>query len=212
MISALRWTTVAALAASPLIAQGPEVDVEGIAGAVSAQNDVPGYGEHLTGSAGGFEGTVRFGRVIVDLAYLDGALSPGAAGLADQDVVDARVDVGVRMFGWLTLDGGPHERAYGTGAATERWTQWELRSRADVPLIPGLVSGHLGLWRTVAVSGNAGEAVDYAQGGTAGVMLGPASAAYRVGLDYELDDTELGGGNDRAVLEAVVLHVGVAVP
>ena len=66
------------------------------------------------------EGTLRLGVSVVglDLRYRQGTLS--AAGGAEQHkLVEGQALLGLRFGPWLTLEAGPHVRAYVTPAGTE---------------------------------------------------------------------------------------------
>ena len=201
----------AVLAATTLDAQGPGLEVAGLGGGLGLRTATPGYTDRVTGTAAGLEGNALLGKAFLDASYLDGTLAAGG-GLASRDVVDGRVDAGLHPAPWLAIGGGAHLRAYATGAATERWVLWEVRTRATLGLINHLAEGEVELWRALAATVNLPQPFGHAQGGSIGLTIRPPATPWQVGLDYQVDDLEFAGAGQRETLEAVTVRVGLAVP
>ena len=180
-------------------------------GGLGLRTATSGYSDRVTGTAAGLEGSALLGNAFLSVNYLDGTLAPGG-NLAKRDVVDGRVDAGVRPAPWLSIGGGGHLRAYATGAATERWVLWEVRARAALGLINRVAHGHVELWRAFAASVNLPQPFGHAQGGAIGVTIQPPATPWQLGLDYQVDDVEFDGAGQRETLEAVTVRVGLAVP
>src|SRR4029077_13045328 len=87
----------------------------------------------FTGAGSAFlgQGALSLRRLQLTVSYLQGALDPDGALGASRPLVEGTVLLGVRVLDWLTLETGPHARAYTLTAVTERWLFWELRARAS---------------------------------------------------------------------------------
>lgn len=163
----------------------------------------------FTGSAFLGEGTLAIGRFQLGVSYLQGTLNPDGGSTAPRDLVEGTVLVGVRPFDWLTLETGPHARAYTSPRITERWLFWELRARAATAFVGSAVQGYAELWRVVSADVNVPETFDHAQGGEAGIVVRLARAPLEVRVGYRIDHAVLGGGTRVETVDGVVVGVGL---
>jgi hypothetical protein len=156
------------------------------------------------------EGALAMGRLQLTVSYLQGTLNPDGAVGASRTLVEGTVLLGVRALDWLTLETGPHARAYTLSAATERWLFWELRARAATAFVGSAVQGYTELWRVVAADVNVPEAFGHAQGGEAGMVLRLARAPLEGRIGYRIDHAVLGGGTRLETVDGVVIGVGLS--
>jgi hypothetical protein len=117
------------------------------------------------------EGSLGLGVSVLglDVLYRQGTLS--ADGGADQhELVDGQVLFGLRLGPWLTLEAGPHLRAYVTPAGTERWVLWEGQARVAARVLRpgGWVYLRVGRVLTADIPG---MSFDHGQGAAAGLEL-----------------------------------------
>ena len=166
----------------------------------------------FTGAGSAFlgQGALSIGRLRLTMSYLQGTLDPDGALGAARPLVEGTVLLGVRVLDWLTLETGPHARAYTLTAGTERWLFWELRARASSAFVGSAVRGYAELWRAVAADANVPEPFDHAQGGEAGMIVRLARAPFEGRLGYRIDHAVLGGGSRLETVDGVVIGVGLA--
>src|SRR5713101_8939863 len=178
---------VAALTAGELGAQA--LRPTGSASLVTARvrSAVPAGIDQFTGSAFLGQGALAMGRVELSVSYLQGTLNHDGGSPAGRDLVEGTVLLGVRALDWLTLEGGPHARAYTLTGSTQRWLFWELRARAGTAFVGSAAQGYVELWRALAADANVPEPFDHAQGGEVGMILrlarAPRSEERRVGKE-----------------------------
>ena len=165
--------------------------------------------DQFSGSAFLGEGTLAMRRLQLTASYLQGTLNPDGGFGASRDLVEGTVLLGVRTLDWLTLEAGPHARAYTLVGGTQRWLFWELRARAATAFVGSAVRGYAALWRVVAADVNVPESFDHAQGGEAGMILRLARAPLEGRLGYRIDHAVLGGGTRLETVDGVVIGVGV---
>jgi len=165
--------------------------------------------DRFAGSAFLGEGTLSLRRLQLTVSYLQGTLDPDGAVGASRDLVEGTVLLGVRPLEWLTLETGPHARAYTLPGGTQRWLFWELRARAATAFVGSTVRGYAELWRVVAADVNVPESFDHAQGGEAGMIVRLARAPLEGRVGYRLDHAVLGGGTRKETVDGVVIGVGV---
>ena len=166
----------------------------------------------FTGAGSTFlgEGALSIGRLRLTVSYLQGTLDPDGTLGASRPLVEGTVLLGVRALDWLTLETGPHARAYTLTAGTERWLFWELRVRAAKPFIGSTVQGYAELWRAVAADANVPEPFDHAQGGEAGMIVRLARAPLEGRIGYRIDHAVLGGGTRLETVDGVVIGIGLS--
>ena len=165
----------------------------------------------FTGAGSTFlgEGALSIGRLQLTVSYLQGTLDPDGALGASRPLVEGTVLLGVRALDWLTLETGPHARAYTLTAGTERWLFWELRARASSAFVGSAVRGYAELWRVVAADVNVPESFGHGQGGEAGMIVRLARAPFEGRVAYRIDHAVLGGGSRLETVDGVVIGVGL---
>jgi len=191
----------------PAAAQRPALGLAGRGVALRLRTEVPADTQVLTGLAFRIDGGAGLGPVRIDVEYAQGSLSSAGATVPREDIVDGHAMLGVRPLPWVTLDAGPHVRAYAIGGATQRWVLWEVRARAEGALIPGVITGFVGAWHAVSGSVNLPDSFDHAQGGEVGARLRPTRLPLAVELAYTIDATALGGVGRRAILEGLTVGI-----
>ena len=164
----------------------------------------------FTGAGSAFlgQGALSLGRLQLTVSYLQGTLDPDGALGASRPLVEGTVLLGVRVLDWLTLETGPHARAYTLTAVTERWLFWELRARASSAFVGSAVRGYAELWRVVAADVNVPESFDHGQGGEAGMIVRLARAPLEGRIGYRIDHAVLGGGTRLETVDGVVIGIG----
>jgi len=174
------------------------------------RSQVPAGIDQFTGSAFLGQGALALGRVELSVSYLQGTLNPDGGTAAARDLVEGTVRLGVRALDWLTLETGPHARAYTLVGSTQRWLFWELRARAAREFVGSTVRGYAELWRAISADANVPEPFDHAQGGEVGMVLRLARAPVTGRIGYRIDHAVLGGGTRRETVDGVVIGVGLA--
>jgi len=173
------------------------------------RSQVPTAIDQFTGSAFLGQGGLMLGRFELSVSYLQGTLNHDGGTAAARDLAEGTVLLGVRPRDWLTLEIGPHARAYTLAASTQRWLFWELRARAATAFVGSAVRGYAELWRAVAADVNVPESFDHAQGGEAGMIVRLARAPLEGRIGYRIDHAVLGGGTRLETVDGVVIGVGV---
>jgi hypothetical protein len=196
-----------AVAAGNVSAQALQGTVEGSVVAARVRTRVQTGPVELTGPLFGGHGTLSLGRLLLDVAYLQGKVNPDRGNASSRDFVEGRALLGFRPLPWLALKAGPHARTYGftSGSGTQRWLFWELRARAEGMFIGSTVRGYAELWR--AVSADVPESFDYAQGGEAGMIVRLARLPLEARIAYRIEHAALGGGSRLETVEGVVAGV-----
>ena len=160
------------------------------------------------------QGALAIRRLKLTVSYLQGTLDPDGALGASRPLVEGTVLLGVRALDWLTLETGPHARAYTLTGGTERWLFWELRACAATAFVGSTVRGYAELWRVVAADVNVPESFDHAQGGQAGMILRLGRSPLDARVGYRIDHAVLhavpGGGKRLETVDGVVIGVGVS--
>jgi hypothetical protein len=174
------------------------------------RSQVPAGIDLFTGSAFLGQGALAMGRVELSVSYLQGTLNPDGGTAAARDLVEGTVRLGVRALDWLTLETGPHARAYTLAGSTQRWLFWELRARAAREFVGSTVRGYAELWRALSADANVPEPFDHAQGGEVGMVLRLARAPVTARIGYRIDHAVLGGGTRLETVDGVVIGVGLA--
>jgi hypothetical protein len=199
-----------ALTAGEVRAQG--LRPVGSASLVTARvrSQVPAGIDQFTGSAFLGQGALAIGRVELSVSYLQGTLNRDGGTGAGRDLVEGTVRLGVRALDWLTLETGPHARAYTLVGSTQRWLFWELRARAATAFVGSAAQGYAELWRALSADANVPEPFDHAQGGEAGMIVRLARAPFEARVAYRIDHAVLGGGTRLETVDGVVIGVGLA--
>src|SRR5439155_68417 len=76
------------------------------------RSQVPAGVDQFTGSAFLGQGALALGRVELSASYLQGTINPDGGTATARDLVEGTVLIGVHALDWLTLETGPHARAY----------------------------------------------------------------------------------------------------
>ncbi len=174
------------------------------------QSQVPAGAEDFAGNVFLGQGAVGLGRLQLSVSYLQGTLNRDGAFGASRDLVEGTVMLGARPLTWLTLETGPHARAYTLTAGTQRWLFWELRARAASAFVGSAVQGYAELWRAIAADANVPEPFDHAQGGEVGMVLRLARSPLEGRVGYRIDHAVLGGGTRLETVDGVVIGIGLS--
>lgn len=203
---------LAACVASPLAGQALHPAASASVVTARVRSAVPGATDQFSGAVFLGEGSLSLGRFSLGVSYLQGTLDPsGVPGAAtSRDLVEGTVLLGVRPAAWLTLEAGPHARAYNLTGGTQRWLFWELRARAATAFVGTAVRGYAELWTAVSADANVPEPFDHAQGGEVGMILRLARSPLEARLGYRIDHAVLGGGTRVETVDGVVAGVGLS--
>jgi len=174
------------------------------------QSQVPAGAEDFAGNVFLGQGAVGLGRLQLSVSYLQGTLNRDGAFGASRALVEGTVMLGARPLTWLTLETGPHARAYTLSAGTQRWLFWELRARAASAFVGSAVQGYAELWRAIAADANVPEPFDHAQGGEVGMVLRLARSPLEGRVGYRIDHAVLGGGTRLETVDGVVIGIGLS--
>jgi hypothetical protein len=166
--------------------------------------------DYLSGPAFLGQGTLAMRRLQLTVTYMQGTVNQDGPLGASRNLVEGTVQLGFRPLDWLTLETGPHARAYSSTGATERWVFWELRARAETAFVGSAVRGYAELWRVVAASVNVPESFGHGQGGEVGMILRLARAPLAARVGYRIDHAVLGGGTRLETVDGVVVGVGLS--
>jgi hypothetical protein len=160
------------------------------------------------GGAYGFTGSVRLGRVALDVRYAQGTLQPADRQSTARDIVEGSVALRFAATSWLSLQLGPHARRYDTPSGAERWVTWQLGTRGDFVIAGPGVRGHALLWRGTGLDVNVPPGSGSARGGEVGFTIdGPRS--FWLDLSYGIDQARVRDVARRETVEAVTVTVGV---
>lgn len=201
-----------ACAAGPLAAQTLRPAASASLVTARVKSALPSGTEEFSGTAFLGQGALTLGRLSINVSYLQGTLDPRGVTPTGttRDLVEGTVLLGIRPASWLTLQGGPHARAYTLSGGTQRWLFWELGARAATAFVGSAVQGYAELWRAVGADANVPEAFDHAQGGEAGMIVRFARAPLEARVGYRIDHAELGSGTRRETVDGVVVGLGFA--
>jgi len=160
------------------------------------------------GGAYGFTGSVRFGRVALDVRYAQGTLQPADRQSTARDIVEGVVALRFAATPWLSLQIGPQARRYDTPFGAERWVTWQLGTRGDFVIARPGVRGHALLWRGTGLDVNVPPGSGSARGGEIGFTIdGPRS--FWLDLSYGIDQARVRDVARRETVETVTVTVGV---
>jgi hypothetical protein len=203
---------VAAYAAPPLAGQALHPAASASLVTTRVRSAGPAATDEFSGTTFLGEGSLSLGRVSLGVGYLQGKLNPSAVGspATSRDLVEGTVLLGVRPAAWLTLEAGPHARAYTLTGGTQRWLFWELRARAATAFVGTAVRGYAELWAALSADANVPEPFDHAQGGEVGMVLRLARSPLEARLGYRIDHAVLGGGTRLETVDGVVAGVGLS--
>ncbi len=178
----------------------------------------PGTGLEHTSSlmyGAGFEATTR-GWLSVRGELTTGTLASGQVGVRDRTVTDARLDLGVRAFPWLTLLAGGGLRVYKQDAQ-ENWRFLRVGAEARFPLAVDALTGSVRLTLAPLVSRttNAPAALSpsFALAGASGLRL--TQGRLSVGVEYAVESYTFpssGGITRLEQFSALKLSCGLNLP
>lgn len=202
----------AGCAAGPLAAQALHPAASASIVTARVRSAVPGDTERFSGGAFLGAGSLTLGRVSLGVSYLQGKVDPAGVGGpgTSRDVVEGTVLLGVRPAAWLTLEAGPHARAYTLTGGTQRWLFWEVRARAATDFVGSAVRGYVEFWRALSADANVPEPFDHAQGGEVGMILRLSRSPLEARLGYRIDHAVLGGGTRLETVDGVVAGIGLS--
>jgi hypothetical protein len=128
----------------------------------------------LSGPILGAQGRIAFNRVEVEGRYGEGSLTPteGTTGLAEE-IVEGNAVVWFKPRPWVAVGAGPQLRAFISASGTSHWTRFDIRTRLNQDLIPGLAIAYFEGWVSVAATSNV-------QGGGAGARGAEAGLSVRI--------------------------------
>jgi hypothetical protein len=199
-----------ALAASPPAAQAQAARFAGADATLSTvrfRGSVPGGDEMLSGLAVGAQARVDRDRATLEISYATGRLSASTGSAASRSLVEGSLAVVYRARPWLTLQAGPHLRAYVAPSGTERWVFWEARAHGESTIIPDVLVAHVEGWLAVISSVNVGPGAGGARGGEAGLTLRMRRWPVDLRLAYAVDRASLANDVRTETLEAVFLGI-----
>lgn len=195
--------------AGPAAAQRLAGSIGFAAGSVRARSRVGAADELATGAVIGGEAGLRLGRVTVDLAYLQGTLSPDTGSAESRDYVEGDAFLSVMTVPGVVVSVGPHARAYITTTGTQRWLFWTARLRGERALIGSAVGGFLELWTAWSADVNVSERFGHATGGVVGMQVRiPRSPVY-ARLTYGIERAAMGDGARLETVEGLSVVLGV---
>jgi len=150
---------------------------------------------------------VRFGRLRLDLRYLEGGLGSDQE-VPDQDIVEGELLLGVAPLSWLVVKAGPHIRSFVTSQGTQRWVFWEGRVTAAANLgSPNLLT-YLEVWHVLGANVDAVEPYDSGNGLEGGIRLAMNRLPFWGQLAYRIDHNSIGDGAKTDTVEQLVFAIG----
>ena len=211
MSTRIVWLIAASgLAASPLAGQtGITATAAGLLLNVRARSEASGV-TRVSGTAVGFEGSVRFRRLELQVRYAEGRLQPADQQSDARDLVEGAVALRFVATPWLSMQVGPHARRYDTPLGPERWVTWQLGTRGDVALAGPSVRGHALLWRGMGLGVNVPQGSGSTRGGEVGVTidLGAPLRPFWLALSYGIDQAQVRDVARRETVETLTLTAG----
>jgi hypothetical protein len=200
---------------APVVAQSSLPVSVGAMSAIAFRNSSTSAGtEKTNGLVVGVGGTVRFRRFSLEVSYLEGSLSSGAAN-AGHDLVEGELLVGVYPMPWLAVKTGVHIRSFVTGAIAERWVLWEGRVQAEGELYAPhsetfSLHSYAAGWYVVSGDASLVDRYDGGSGAEAGMIVRLTGKPFQARLAYRVDHDQLAGGARQETVETLVLGVGVS--
>lgn len=174
--------------------------------------------QKLSGAVFGGQGQLVFARwITLDLAYLQGVLTPSAGQAASRDVVEGYAQIGARPLSWVSLRFGPHAWTYVSNAGTQRWFLMEGRARVQGEILPEIQS-YLELWRVFSANVNVPQPFQTGMGGEGGLSLRirdvpiiPERFPVRIRLGYGIMRVRMEGGNPVTVRKEIVDRLSLSI-
>ena len=156
----------------------------------------------------GGEATLGYGRLGLELRYLEGSLSPSDTG-RNREMVEGELMLSVRALSWLRLKLGPHVRSMILPAGTERWLFWEGRLQTKTRLGTPRLTSRFEFWQVLSANIDVAEAFDGGQGIEGALRWEVSTLPVWIGLGYRIDRSNLGSGVRTEVMEHVSLTIGL---
>jgi hypothetical protein len=200
---------VLAAAAGDLPGQRLHAAFGGSAVAARVKSEQPAATVALSGAVFGAQGTLSVGRLLLHVAYLQGTLNPDSGIGSSRDFIEGRALLGFRALPWLTVQTGPHARAYVIGGTTQRWLLWIVGARAEGAFIGSAGRGYAEVWRAVSGDASVPERFGHAQGGEVGMLARLTRLPLEVRFAYRIDRAVLGGGSRLETVDGVVVAVSL---
>lgn len=186
-VLALLATLAAALCATRVMAQG--VDLSGGVSASTLRVSRAGNSDAtLSGPVLGAGGSLRAGRFVLDLRYLEGQLTAGSGTtVGDEVFAEASLELRGDVGAGFSLGVAPRARAFIAPAGTVRWMRVEARGRYESEVIPGRARADIVLWQVLSGDVNAQGGSDGGRGGTAGLTVTLPNSRFALRLAYTAD-------------------------
>lgn len=198
------------LAAPTLAAQQPHFGAGISVSQMRVHSSVVDVDEALDGSAVGLELSGRLGVGFLTVEYLQAQLAPGTPLTIARDVSEGAVLVGIEPWTWLRLSTGVHRRHFATDAGAQRWTLWEMRLRAQAPLVPRLANGYAELRPAITGAVSFPGAWGSGFGGEAGFVAGLATFPAWLRVGYRIERYTLDDGARTETTDGLVVTLGIA--
>lgn len=189
-------------------AQEPRLEIGGASASLRVHTNIGATREALSGTILAGEGRLTLWRLVLDVGYAQGRVTPDTAGPMSRDVVEGRLLLGTRPWRGLAIKAGPHVRAFVSSAGTQRFLFFEARLRGERPIVGATVHGYAELWRVVSGTVNVVEQFDGGQGGEAGMIVRLPRAPLWARLAYGIERAKLGGGSRLETVEGLTVAIG----
>jgi hypothetical protein len=154
----------------------------------------------LSGPIVAAHGRIAFRLVEIEGRYGEGSLMPveGTTGLAE-DLVEGSAVVWFKPRSWVAVGAGPQLRAFVSASGTSHWTRFDLRTRMNQDLIPGLALAYLEGWVSVAATSNVQGGGSGARGAEAGVSVRIPRLPVTARLGYIADRAAFANGGSEFI-------------
>ncbi len=207
----LGWVLAMLLAAPARVAAQQRfalaLDGWAIAAPTWDRNEVPPVSRRALGVAWGVEGGAAWRRVGLRLGFERGPLQPDGT-TVDRDRIEGFALIGVTPIPAIGVYFGPHARALVVDRVTERWTWWEVRGRAVVPIVTGRLDAEADGWSSVSGSVVPRQAFGNARGGSVGLVIRFAPTPFGVRVGYGIDQVTGGTAGRRERIEGLKVAFG----
>jgi hypothetical protein len=165
--------------------------------------------ESDAGATIGFAGSVRFGRLGLELRYAEGTLQPSNRQSDARDLVEGALALRFAATPWLSLQFGPQARRYNTPLGAERWVTWQLGGRGDWAIAGPVARGHAMLWRGMGLAVNLPPGSGSTHGGEVGFTVDLGPRPFWFDLTYGIDQAQVQSAARREIVETLTLTAGV---
>ncbi len=154
----------------------------------------------LSGPVFGAQGRIAFRLFELEGRYAEGSLSPaeGSTGLSE-DLVEGIAVAWFRPRPWIAVGAGPQLRAFISASGTSHWTRFDLRTRLNADLIPGLAMAYVEGWLSMAATSNVQGGGSGAQGAEAGISARIPRLPMTARLGYVADRAAFASGGSEFI-------------